>query len=247
VGGFLGAVSLLTRVPARGDASTEGTVPWFPVVGALVGAAVAGAYAVARTALGPLVSATLAIAAGILLTGALHEDGLADTADAFGAGVDRERTIDILKDPRHGTYGMLALALSVGARIFALGAVGVATAAAALPAAHALARGGAVAMMGLLPAAGADGLGATYARRLTRERALASAAAAAAAGLALLGLWALPAIAIVAAASLLVGRIAVGKIGGITGDVLGAAEQLSEIAVLLLASAVAPAVPWWSR
>src|SRR5438874_9132505 len=112
--GFLGAVSLLTRIPAREEAPPERAVPWLPVVGALIGAACAAVYAMTRLALSPLAASTIAVTAGILLTGALHEDGLADVADAFGAGEGRERALEILKDPHHGTYGVLSLALGPG-------------------------------------------------------------------------------------------------------------------------------------
>jgi adenosylcobinamide-GDP ribazoletransferase len=104
VRGLLGAVSFLTRVPVGGGErrpeELAGFVPWFPVVGAGVGLAVAGTYAASRMLLPPLPAATVAVVAGICLTGAFHEDGLGDTADAFAGGWDRDSTVRILKDPR---------------------------------------------------------------------------------------------------------------------------------------------------
>jgi adenosylcobinamide-GDP ribazoletransferase len=243
--GFLGAVSLLTRVPATRGADTERALPWLPVVGALLGTAGAGVYAVARLVLPPFVAASLAVSLLVLLTGALHEDGLADTADAFGAGADRARTLEILKDPRHGTYGVLALVLSILLRIGTLAVMSGWIAAAVLPAAQALSRATAPSMMWLLPAAKPAGLGASYAEHLTLRRVVASVVAAVAIGIAVLGLWTLPAILVVTAAAILVGRLALTKIGGTTGDVLGAAQQLSEIAVLVLMAATLPHLPWW--
>ena len=243
--GFLGAVSLLTRIPAPGDVEGERVVPWFPVVGALLGGAGAGVYAAARVVFGPSVAATLAVGALVLLTGALHEDGLADIADAFGAGGDRERTLEILKDPRHGTYGGLALMLSVLVRIGAVAAMTPWIAVAALPAAQAIGRAAGSYLMVILPPANPAGLGATYALRLAPKRVIASALAATAIGGALIGLWTIPALLLAAAASVVIGRLALAKIGGFTGDVLGAVEQLSEIAVLLLIAGALPHVPWW--
>jgi adenosylcobinamide-GDP ribazoletransferase len=245
VSGFFDAMALLTRVPTRGGAHTERAVPWLPVVGAFIGAIVAGIYAATRGAVGPTAAAALAVGAGIMLTGALHEDGLADTADAFGAGVSRERTLEILKDPRHGTYGVLALVLSVLVRVAAVSALTGLAAVAALPAAHAVSRGAAGWMLGRWPAATRDGLGATYAAPVTSAQAGVAVAIGAIAAMGLLGPWGVGAVALAVLPAWGMGRLAASKIGGITGDVLGATQQLSEIGVLLLAVAAGAAVPWW--
>jgi adenosylcobinamide-GDP ribazoletransferase len=241
VRGLLGAVSLLTRVPTgtgtRRPEELAGSVPWFPVVGAGVGLAVAAAYAGARQLLPALPAATVAVVAGICLTGAFHEDGLGDTADAFMGHHDRDGTVRILEDPRLGTFGVLAVAASLLLRVGAVAALAPAAALAALPAAHALSRAAAVATMTALPAAGQTGLGATYALALSRRRALAGTAAGLAVALALLGIAAVWAAAAVALAAALLGRLAVRRIGGVTGDVLGAVQQLGEMLVLLAAVA----------
>lgn len=243
--GFFDAMALLTRVPTRGGAHTERAVPWLPVVGACIGAVVAGIYALTRGAVGSTAAATIAVGAGILITGAFHEDGLADTADAVGAGVSRERTLEILKDPRHGTYGIVALVLSVLVRVAAVSALTGVAALAALPAAHAVSRASAAWMLGRWPAATPDGLGATYAAPVTPSQAWVAVGIGAIAAAGLLGLWGAAAIALAALAGWGMGRLAVSKIGGIVGDVLGAAQQLCEIGVLLLAVAAGTAVPWW--
>jgi adenosylcobinamide-GDP ribazoletransferase len=241
VSGFLGAVSFLTRVPtgtgARRPEELAAFVPWFPVVGAGVGLAVAAAYAGASQLLPPLPAASLAVVAGVGLTGAFHEDGLGDTADAFGGQHDRDSTVRILKDPRLGTFGVLAVAASLLLRAGAVAALTPAAALAALPAAHALSRAVAVATMTALPAAAETGLGASYALALSRRRALAGAAAGLAAALALLGLPALLAAGAAGLAAAALGRLAVRRIGGVTGDVLGAVQQLAEILALLVAVA----------
>jgi adenosylcobinamide-GDP ribazoletransferase len=247
---LLGAVSFLTRVPtgtgARRAEELARFVPWFPVVGAGVGLAVAAVYAGAGQVLPPLPAAAVAVVAGVCLTGGFHEDGLGDTADAFAGGWDRESTVRILKDPRLGTFGVLAVAASLLLRVAAVAALAPAAALAALPAAHALSRAGAVATMAALPAAGDTGLGATYVLALSRRRALAGATAGLAAALALLGVAAAWAAAATALAAYLLGRLALRRIGGVTGDVLGAIQQLGEILVLLTAAAAVTAGGWQS-
>jgi adenosylcobinamide-GDP ribazoletransferase len=247
---LLGAVSFLTRVPtgtgARPAEELARFVPWFPVVGTGVGLAVAGVYAAALQLLPPLPAAAVAVVAGVCLTGAFHEDGLGDTADAFAGGWDRDGTLRILQDPRLGTFGVLAVAASLLLRVAAVAALVPAAALAALPAAHALSRAGAVAAMAALPAAAGSGLGATSTRSLSRRRALAGAAAGLAVALALLGPAAAWAAAATALAAWLLGRLARRRIGGVTGDVLGAIQQLGEVLVLLVAAAAVTAGGWRS-
>ena len=84
---------------------------------------VAGGYVLLVEVLPGLAAAALAVTLGIVITGALHEDGLADTVDAFGAGGGPEETLRILKDPTHGTYGVIALVLSIVLRVLALAAL----------------------------------------------------------------------------------------------------------------------------
>jgi adenosylcobinamide-GDP ribazoletransferase len=250
VKGLLGAVSFLTRVPVgtgeRGVEELAGFVPWFPVVGVGVGLVVGGVYAGGSELLPPLPAAGVAVVAGICLTGAFHEDGLGDTADAFAGGWDRDSTVRILEDPRLGTFGALAVAASLLLRVVAVAALAPGAALAALPAAHALSRAAAVGAMTTFPAAADTGLGASYALALSRRRALTGVAAGLAVALALLGVNAIWAAAATALAAFLLGRLAVRRIGGVTGDVLGAVEQLGEILVLLAAVAAAEAGRWES-
>ena len=148
------------------------------------------------------VAAAVAVLFGIAVTGAFHEDGLADTADALAGGWSRERRLEILADPRHGSYGVAALCGSIVLRVVAVAALAPAAAFAGLVAAHALGRGVAVAAMGVVPLAKPDGLGAGYARRVTTSRA--AAAGIVALGIAALatGWWVGPlAVAAVAAAA----------------------------------------------
>jgi adenosylcobinamide-GDP ribazoletransferase len=239
--GLLGAVSFLTRVPtgtgAVAPAELARFVPWFPLVGALVGAAVGLVYAGAGVLLPPLVAAAVAVTAGVAVTGAFHEDGLGDTADAFMGGRDREDTLRILKDPRLGTFGVVAVAAGLLLRVAAVAALAPAAALAALPAAHALSRAAAVGLMAAVPPAADTGLGAAYARALGRRQALLGVAAGLVLAVALLGAWALPAAALAGAAALWLGLLARRRIGGVGGDVLGAVQQAGEILTLLVATA----------
>jgi adenosylcobinamide-GDP ribazoletransferase len=250
VRGLLGAVSFLTRVPVgdrvRGPRDLAAAVPWFPLVGAGVGLAVGGVYAGARQLLPPLPAATLAVVAGIGLTGAFHEDGLGDSADALAGHHDRDSTVRILKDPRLGTFGVLAVAASLLLRAGAVAALTPGVALAALPAAHALSRAAAVGVMASFPVAGETGLGASYALALSRRRALLGAAAGLAAAVVLAGTTALWAAAVAALAAVLLARLATRRIGGVSGDVLGAVQQLGELAVLLAAAAAVTTGRWGS-
>jgi adenosylcobinamide-GDP ribazoletransferase len=236
-------VLFFTRLPLPHDAPTASGVAragWAaPLAGALVGAHGAAAYWLAAVAGLPVpVAAALALAATLLLTGCLHEDGLADTADGFGGGATRERKLAIMRDAPIGTYGSCAILLSLLLRAGALS--GLATPALVVPAliaAHAAARAILPPFMRLVPAARADGLSAAAGR----PPPLGSAMALALGLLALL--LALGAAKALAAALLLLLCFAVmawlcgRQIGGQTGDVIGALEQAGEVAVLLVAAA----------
>ncbi|MGH9247654.1 MAG: adenosylcobinamide-GDP ribazoletransferase [Acidimicrobiales bacterium] len=238
--GLRAAAALLTRVPmgAAVDAPADlpRAVPWFPVVGGLVGVAVAGAYAGLLELLPALPAAAVAVAVGVGLTGALHEDGLADAADALGAS-SRDEALAILKDPTHGTFGVTALVLSLLVRVAAVSSFDGWTAVAALPAAHALARSGAAVLLVVLPAATSHGLGATYGTAVTNAQVVAAVIVGLGIGAVVLGPWVGVAAVAVAIAVTATGWLAMRKLGGMTGDVLGAAEQASEALVLLVAAA----------
>ena len=208
----------------------------FPLVGAMIGAA-GGLVFASGTWLGlpPMLAALLAIAAQILLTGGLHEDGLADVADGFGGGRTRADKLRIMRDPRIGSFGALALVLAVLARIGALaGLAEPALAAAVLIAGGAASRAPLPVLMVMLPPARDEGL-AAGAGRPHPLRAAAGVAVAVLMALALLS-PPMAASGVVAAAcgALLLVPLARHQIGGHTGDVLGAAQQLAEIGFMLI-------------
>jgi adenosylcobinamide-GDP ribazoletransferase len=238
-----------------GEPDVAASVAWFPVIGAAVGAASGVVYAGSRALLPSFVAATLAVLAGTAATGALHEDGLADTADAMGAAFAGRDPEPILADPRLGTFGVVALAGTFLLRIGSVASLDPAAGAAALVAAHAVGRAGVAAVLPVLgrrgPAevpAGA-GLGASYARLATAPRAAVAGAIGLVASAALLGPWVAPVAATTAVGAVAIAVGARRRLGRAGGDVLGAIEQVGEIATLLTAAAV-PAngwgpLPWW--
>jgi adenosylcobinamide-GDP ribazoletransferase len=240
---FVIAAGVLTRFPLAVEGAEPGVIAasgWaFPLVGGGIGALCAIAFFIAGLLGLPAdAAALLAVAAGIAATGALHEDGLADTADGFGGGGNRERKLAIMRDSAHGTYGIVGLVLSVGLRAAALAAirdpvfVGL-----ALIAAHAASRSALPPMMFLLRPARADGLGAAVGRS-SAVVALAAPLLGAVIALATLG----PSAGVIAlllggGAVILAAMLARRQIGGYTGDVLGFFQQIGEIVMLLVAAA----------
>jgi adenosylcobinamide-GDP ribazoletransferase len=209
-----------------------------PVIGALIGLVGAAVYCLAYELNLPRVAgAGLALAATLAATGCLHEDGLADTFDSWG-GSSRERKLEIMRDSRIGTYGACALALSLILRVGLLASLaGPAQVALALIASHAGARAMMPAFLRWVPPARPDGLAAAAGRPP-----LPGVVIAALLGVILLifGLGAVRALVALAILLAMLGfmrRLCVKQIGGQTGDVAGALEQIGEIAVLLTAAA----------
>ncbi len=233
--GFLVALSFLTRLPVAGRRPVEGidkAPPWFPTVGALVGLLVAGVYALAYPYMPSLLAGLIAVVAGILITGGFHEDGLADSCDAIGSGATGRRALEILRDSRLGTYGTIALIVALTGKVVAVGSLQPATALAALVMAHTLGRGGAVVLMSLTPAARADGLGSSGVAEVTGAGSwFAAVSAMALSGLAA-GWWVVPSAVLVALVVIWLRRTSAARFGGVTGDLLGACEQVGELVVL---------------
>ena len=216
----LGAM-FLTRLPVGrlDDPPPLSAVAWtFPLVGLLPGALAGLVFATTGGALG----AALAVATLVLVTGGLHHDGLADFADGMGGGRDRAHVLDIMRDSRIGSYGVLALVLTVALQVTAIAKVG------SVPAFLFFAIASRVAMLLALrlPPARDGGLGAITGGSATLTPGLAAATATA--------LWlggaALVALLAMAVAYAVVRRLALRRIGGQTGDVCGAVQLLSETA-----------------
>lgn len=239
--GLRDAVVLLTRVPLRGDPGPPASAcAWFPVVGAVLGLTVAGVLLGTAQVLPVGIAALVAVAAEVLLTGALHLDGLADSADG-SAGRDPEARLRIMRDHAVGVYGTTAVVVDLGLRTLALAAL------AALPAAEAaalvvvawtLSRTALLAPALLLPYARREGTAGAVVRELGARHVAAAAGLAVAllAGAVLAGADAgATAAALLAAAVAAAGTTAWARrhLGGATGDVLGAAAELSGLFALL--------------
>jgi adenosylcobinamide-GDP ribazoletransferase len=240
---FRTAVAFLTRLPMP---HPDGAMPpnfvrahrMFPVVGAMIGAAVGLLCLGLRYAGVPdLAAAALALGGSAILTGALHEDGLADVADGFGGGRNLEAKLEIMRDSRLGTYGAVGLLVSFAAKLSALAAIPDSHVVPALIAAHALARGILPAMSMNLPYARKDGLARNAGQP---DAAISAMAGGLALVIALLSLsWTNAMFAALAAGlgGFCMAWLAMRQIGGQTGDVLGGAEQVSETAILVLLAA----------
>ncbi len=237
------ATGLLTRLPVRVDsdwaAARGADAAWaYPLVGLILGvigaltAVICGWFGLAEGLAAGLVLVALAV-----VTGALHEDGLADCADGFWGGWDKARRLDIMKDSRIGAYGVLALIFAVGLKWAALAeafAAGWLWGSVLVPAV--ISRAAMVVVMHALPHARRDGLSQSVGRA-KREVAIGAVAIAGVVALVFAGWVAIWAGVVAAAVTLAVMALARAKIAGQTGDVLGATQQVVEIAVLLVIAA----------
>lgn len=232
------AVSFLTRLPvpccpAYVEGGLARAMRLFPVAGALVGLVGGAVFVAAHAVLPPLVAALSALLATIVVTGALHEDGVADTADGLGARGGREKRLEVMRDSRSGAYGVLALVFSVGLRGAALAAAPSALAGlGGLVAAAAFSRACLPALMQILPPARADGLGAGAGLPHAGIAATALVLGAVIAGVGS-GLAAAPSMVVAAVAVAATAWLVRRQFGGYTGDILGASQQVAEIAFLL--------------
>ena len=235
--GLRAACTFLTRVPVGGfpysDAEWRWAAGWFPAVGLLIGCACA-AVDVALMPAGPWPAAAASVIAGLLLTGAFHEDGLADTADALGGAYTRERLLEILKDSRVGSFGAAALTMALLLRVACLAALGPA-APAAIVVVHACSRVPPLWLMRALPYVTHDA--AARSRLVARpgdpQVLLATGTGAlvllAAVALGLLrGDQAIALTLVGVGAAIVCGWRFAARTGGITGDFLGATQQVVE-------------------
>jgi cobalamin synthase len=239
--GPLESAALLTvlRVPARAAASTRGVLPWAPLVGLVLGALAAGVGVAGARLVSPLTGAVLAVALLAALTRGLHLDGLADTADGLGPLRGRERALEVMRQGDVGPFGVVALLLTVllqvaaAATLLEAGRGWTALVAAPLVARLAMARTG----LAGVPMAAGSALGRSVAGTVS-ARWLAGWVVVTAALLTVVDPALLPgAVAGLLAAELLLRR-ARARLGGVTGDVMGAMGETAAAATLLVAAAV---------
>ncbi|MDO6459575.1 adenosylcobinamide-GDP ribazoletransferase [Granulosicoccaceae sp. 1_MG-2023] len=237
---FLSRLTCPHAVDHSGDALGRSTA-FFPLVGTLIGLLAALLLWLANSLFDPLLSATLAVMSTIVLTGAFHEDGLADTADGIGGGFTLERKLEIMRDSRIGTYGATALLLGILLRIFALASLPASLAPAALILAHTVARFSSLPLIYFNTYVREQGTGKPFAAKVTPLRMAAAGAWCLLIWLVLPGmLW--PALIAALLSTLAAQAYFRRKLGGITGDTLGAANQAVELSVYLVLAALSGAV-----
>lgn len=246
------AVQFLTRVPV-GQAPTTGpdgdhdlttASAWFPLVGLLVAAVGIAVRAGLEPLLGRAPATVAAVLATVLVTGAFHEDGLADSADGLWGGADPARRLAIMHDSRLGTYGTYALVGDLALRVALLAPLTLVDLARAMLAAQVIGRLAPLVLVAWLPPAAPDGQGVRMRRRLGAAGWVTAAGSVAVAAVATVGPYA-P--ALLAAAGLgvwLVGRTARSRLGGVTGDLLGAGVRVSGLLVAATVVALARAEVW---
>lgn len=237
--GLRAATSFLTRIPVRSDGDDlASAVKWFPIVGLGVGAAAGAVYWVLAGPLGRPFAAVVGVAVAVAVTGAFHEDGLADTFDGLSSIRSPERQIEIMRDSRLGTFGVAALVLVLTARVSlvaglepGLGVIGV------LAWAHGVSRAATVGVMAWARTPpGVVGSGADHLAALRRGPALMIALAVASTGRFVVGDRILLGVVGACVGPVLVWAWAQRRIGGVTGDVLGACQQMGLVGALALAS-----------
>jgi adenosylcobinamide-GDP ribazoletransferase len=253
---FLVAIQFLTRLPVP---HLDGFQPsrlsqsarFFPLVGALVGSIGAGVWWLSSMCFPPAVAVGLMMSASLLLTGALHEDGFADVCDGFGGGRTRDAVLSIMKDSRVGAYGAIGIAMMLGLKWSILASHPRAAFPAIVIGSHMVSRWWAIGLIWRLQyvRTDADGKSKALAGNLGAADWLLSGALGALALLPVvllvdpaaeprLALALLAALALSAASTLLAGAYFRTRIGGYTGDCLGAAQQLAELSFLLAALGV---------
>ena len=245
--GFVLAVQFLTRLPVRTrDAPPDllaESPRWYPAAGVVIGVIVALVQVGAALVWPPVVAALLSTATGILLIGALHEDGFADACDGLGGGRTRSQALEIMRDSRIGSYGALGLMLMRGGKVAVVAALPPSAAPWVLIAGHAASRGAMLWVMQVLPYARAQGAGSAVTQKLDAEGRRVAAVTVLLAVLPLLLVLPFHGV-VLALAGLVAGHVALrrrfaAKLGGYTGDCLGATQQASEIGFLLGALAFA--------
>ena len=240
------ALQFLTRVPVPRWVGFEPawlnrSARWFPLVGLFVGAVAGAVLWAASVAFPPAVAVGLSIGASVLLTGGFHEDGLADTADALGGAVSRERALEIMKDSRIGTYGALALIIVLGLKAVVLASMLPALAVPALLLAHTASRAAAVVLIRVLPYAGdiAHAKAKPLAQRVSDAGVVVALATVIVVGAVLVacvpshGLLVVTGLVLLIIGTVWSIRWLRRRLGGYTGDTLGATQQVTELLVLL--------------
>ncbi|MBW8901139.1 MAG: adenosylcobinamide-GDP ribazoletransferase [Massilia sp.] len=252
---FFVALQFFTRLPIPAWVGFEASwlqhaSRYFPLVGGVVAAIAAAVYAAAALVLPAPVAAVLSTAASIYITGAFHEDGFADTCDGLGGGMTKERALEIMKDSRVGAYGAIGIVCMLATKLSALALLPPHLAVAALFVAHPVSRLAATALIWKLDYVRGEGKAKPLAQQMTgTEFAIAALTCALPAACMLATGWMTPAalaaaVLASAAAALWLGRLFVRRLGGYTGDCLGAVQQLAEALVYVAVLATVGRGAW---
>jgi adenosylcobinamide-GDP ribazoletransferase len=241
---FFIALQFFTRLPIPGWIGFEASwlqlaSRYFPLVGCVVAAIAAAVYFAAALVLPAPVAAVLSTAASIYLTGAFHEDGFADACDGLGGGMTRERALEIMKDSRVGAYGAIGIVCMLAAKLSALAVLPPRVAVGALFLAHPLSRLAAASLIWKLEYVRGDGKAKPLAQQMTStEFAIAAVTALLPAPVLIALGWIAPNALLAALlgavlAALWLGRKLQKRLGGYTGDCLGAVQQLAEVFIYI--------------
>ncbi len=238
---FFAAVRFFTRLPVpawvgHSQAQLDHAARYFPLVGAIVGALGALATEGAALRLPLRLAVLIGMATTMLATGAFHEDGFTDSVDGFGGGWEKKRILEIMKDSRVGSFGVVAIAMMLLAKAEALGAVGAGAAplrlASVLVAGHALSRLAPTVLMYALEYVREDETSKSkpLAKHLSGGELLVAALFGLAPCLLVGGTQVLIGVGLATVSTILAGRFFLRRIGGYTGDCLGASQQVAELA-----------------
>jgi adenosylcobinamide-GDP ribazoletransferase len=240
------AFAFLTRIPInhKPEISIQRSAVWFPLVGWVIGGVTGFLFYFLSQGIPALPAAAITILFSTLVTGGFHQDGLADTFDGLVGGWNTEDRLRILKDSRHGTYGVLSIALQLIIQVSFLSTLSPRVGAFAIITAHTLGRLVPIYFM-LAPAVPShEGMGATYSRAVGARDVLTSTLLTIALLFGLIGVHLFIAAVIVAMIGLTFLVYVKKKIGGVLGDVLGASEQIAESFILLYFVVVATHSLW---
>lgn len=227
----------LPALPASQADDWRRAATYFPFAGWVVGAVAAGVWWAAATVFPPAIASGLSLAATILLTGAMHEDGFSDVCDGFGGGYTKEKILTIMQDSRVGAYALVGLVMALGLKWQTVAALDPVLTPWLLIVGHSVSRAASISIMATLDYARTEGKARPLASRLAWPRVLVAALL----GLApacVLPVSLLPALAAPLAVRFAASRYFQSRLGGYTGDCLGAAQLVAEIAFLLTALAL---------
>jgi len=229
----------MTRLPVPrsvrwSEEELASSTAFFPATGLAIGLLAAGAWAFGYSAWSPAIAALFAVTASVLATGAFHEDGLADSADGIGGAFDIDKKIAIMRDSRIGTYGSVALILALIGKVLAISEINPAMVILSITGAHVIARWTSVALIYNNVYVRESGTGKPFAEAITRRNVMAASLFTLICAFLCFGYLTLYITAIVLAATLFAQWYARRKLGGITGDYLGATNSLVELLIYLV-------------